>query len=227
MNFKYLPKSKSKLFVIIIALILCLICFPVIVSPFQKPKIITFPNTYSLAFDPLNHFRQTLNNCGSYSVAGVLNVFDKNLVDPEAIASSISFKIQDRLTFPIGLENYLKNKNIYVETPNVISLSENEKIDYLKSELSSGKAGIILVKIPQSDWYYLHYITVLGYDENHFFVYDSLVPRDGNSQYTIDLNGKITGNKSIEAKELIKMWDAGNILNYSKNYNLFAEPKLV
>jgi hypothetical protein len=225
MNFKYLPKLKTKLFLVFIILILVLLYFPIVISPFQKPNITTFPNTYSLSFNPLNHFRQSLNNCGSYSVAGVLNVFSDNLVEPEKIANSIGFKIQDRLTFPIGIENYLKDRNMQIETPNAISLNESEKINFLKSQLSSGKAGILLVKIPQSDWYYLHYITILGYDESNFYVYDSLAPRDGDSKYTIDQNGLKPGNKSIPSKELIQIWDAGNILNYPKNYNLFTKPE--
>jgi hypothetical protein len=225
MNFKYLPKLKTKLFLVFITLILVLIYFPIIISPFQKPIIKPFLNSNPLTLNPLNHFRQSLNNCGSYSVAGVLNVFDKQLIDPEEVASQISFKIKDRLTFPIGLENYLKKQNMKVETNNAIGLNEIQKIEYLKYQLSQGKAGILLVKIPKSDWYYLHYITILGYDENNFFVYDSLVARDGDSKFTVDQNGSQPGNKSIPAKELIKMWDDGNILNYPKNYNLFVKPK--
>jgi hypothetical protein len=225
MNFKYLPKPKSKIFLVLVVLILALIYFPIVISPFQNPIIKPFLNSNQLTLNPLNHFRQSLNNCGSYSVAGVLNVFDKQLIDPEEVASQISFKIKDRLTFPIGLENYLKDQNMKVETNNAIGLNEIQKIEYLKYQLSQGKAGILLVKIPKSDWYYLHYITILGYDENNFFVYDSLVARDGDSKFTVDLNGSQPGNKSISAKELIKMWDDGNIFNYPKNYNLFVKPK--
>jgi hypothetical protein len=225
MNFKYLPKPKSKIFLVLVILILGLIYFPIVISPFQKPIIKPFLNSNPLTLNPLNHFRQSLNNCGSYSVAGVLNMFNKQLTDPEEVASQISFKIKDRLTFPTGLENYLKGKNMNAEVNNAIGLNEMQKIEYLKSQLSQGKAGILLVKIPKSDWYYLHYITILGYDEDNFFVYDSLAPRDGDSKYTVDLNSSQPGNKSIPAKELIKMWDDGNIFNYPKNYNLFVKPK--
>jgi Peptidase_C39 like family len=197
---------------------------PILLSPFQKPIIKPYPNSNPLTLNPLNHFRQSLNNCGSYAVAGVLNVFDDKLVDPEEIANSISYKFKDRFTLPIGLESYLKNKGMNVENNNTIGLSELQKIDYLKYQLSSGKAGILLVKIPDSPWYYLHYITILGYDESSFYVYDSLAPRDSDSKFTIDTNGPQPGNKSIPAKELIQIWDAGNILNYPKNYNLFVKP---
>jgi hypothetical protein len=219
-----LPKIIKVIVICVIGLVLILY-FPVITSLLFKTKIGSFPSTFSLTLNPLNHFRQSLNNCGSYSVAGVLNVFDDKLVEPEDIASSISFKIKDRLTFPLGLEWMLKDKNMEIENHNVIGLDNQNKIDFLKSQLSSGKAGILLVKLPNSDWYYLHYITILGYSETEFYIYDSLAPRSPNdSKYTKDLNGDNPGNKSIEALELIKIWDAGNILNYPKNYNLFVKP---
>jgi hypothetical protein len=225
MNFKPLQKSKFiRILFLTIAFISASLYSQFPLSLFQKPSTLNFPKTYSLNLNPLNHFRQSLNNCGSYSVSGVLNVFDDKLVDPEKIAASIGFKLQDRFTLPIGLENYLKDQNMKVEISNAVALNENEKVGYLKSQLSKGKAGILLVKIPYSPWYYLHYITVLGYDETDFFVYDSLAPRDGDSKYTVDLNGDKPGNKSILNSKLIEIWDAGNILNYPKNYNLFVKP---
>jgi hypothetical protein len=153
------------------------------------------------------------------------NVFDKNLVDPEDIVAKIGYRVPDRLTFPIGLEGYLESSNMVVESYNAIGLDNNAKISFLKSNISQGKVAILIVKTPKSDWYYLHYITVLGYDSDSFHIYDSLVPRAGDSDLTIDLNGEITGNKSIPKNELIKIWNEGNVLNYPKNYNLFAKPK--
>jgi hypothetical protein len=217
--------KTGKIILIFVIVALIILYLPIINSPISKPKIGTFPFTFSLALNPPNHFRQSLNNCGSYSVAGVLNVFDDKLVEPEDIASSISFRIKDRLTFPLGLEWMLKDKNMEIENLNVIGLDDQNKIDFLKSQLSSGKAGILLVKVPNSDWYYLHYITVLGYSETEFYIYDSLAPRSPNdSKYTIDLNGSNPGNKSLPTSDLIKTWNEGNILNYPKNYNLFVKP---
>jgi hypothetical protein len=142
------------------------------------------------------------------------------------IADSIGLKLKDRFTLPIGLENYLKDQNMDVENNNAIGLNETQKIEYLKYQLSTGKAGILLVKIPEVSWYYLHYIAILGYDNSDFFVYDSLAPRDGTSKYTIDLNGSNPGNKSIPTEELIQIWNEGNILNYPKNYNIFVKPNV-
>jgi hypothetical protein len=226
MKLNFLSKCQLASIVCIVTLIGGGILYsPFLLSSIQKPTLKSFPDSFSLTLNPLNHFRQSLNNCGSYSVAGVLNVFDDKLVDPEKIADNIYFKIKDRLTFPLGLEWMLKDKKMDIETNNVIEMGYKDKVNYLKSQLSSGKAGILLVKVPNSDWYYLHYITVLGYNETEFYIYDSLAPRNSNdSKYTIDLNGDNPGNKSIEALELIKIWDAGNILNYPKNYNLFVKP---
>jgi hypothetical protein len=106
-----------------------------------------------------------------------------------------------------------------------IGLDNNAKINFLKSNLSQGKVAILIVKTSKSDWYYLHYITLLGYDSDSFHIYDSLAPRAGDSNLTIDLNGEIAGNKSIPKNELIKIWNEGNVLNYPKNYNLWVEQK--
>jgi hypothetical protein len=164
-------------------------------------------------------------------VAGVLNTFNSNMNDPELVASTISYKLKDRFTLPIGLEDSLKNikmESWSVENQNVIALDDESKINFLKYNLSQSKAGIILIRLPNSPWYYLHYITVLGYYQNNFYVYDSLVTKDSNNpKLTIDLNGKAPGNKSIPIHQLITIWNEGNILNYPKNYNLFVKPQTI
>jgi hypothetical protein len=205
---------------------LLILCFPILISPFFKPKISSFPINFSHKFLSQNHFYQSLNNCGSYSVAGALNVFNKDQVNPEKIAKEISFKVPNRFTLPIGLEDYLKSGKMQVQTSNVIALNDKEKIDYLKSELSQGKVGIILIRLKGSPWYYLHYITLLGYNESEFLVYDSLAPKNPKyPRFTVDLNDEQIGNKSIKYSELIQMLNQGNIFNYPKNYHIFTKPK--
>jgi hypothetical protein len=219
-----------KWFVRLIGLLACsmllFMYFPFVSGFIFKPKITEFPTNYKHTLNPKFNFRQSLNNCASFATAAAFNVFEDNKKDPQKIADEIGFRLKDRFTLPLGIENYFRDNNYNVEQNNLINQNEIEKINYLKSNLSQNKVGIIIIKLPNTSWYYLHYITILGYDNEDFYIYDSLATKDKNNpQFTLDLNGDLPGNKSMKSDELIKMWDDGNILNYPKNYNIFVSPK--
>lgn len=68
---------------------------------------------------------------------------------------------------------------------------------------------------------YQHYLTLLGYSDKSFYVYDSFYQRNKNDyQFTKDDNGDLPGNRNIENENLIIMWDKGGMFGLYKNYGL-------
>ena len=59
---------------------------------------------------PLNAdllYRQTLNNCGPYSVMAVINILKSEKISPELLASEMTWRIYKNLTFPRGVVKLL------------------------------------------------------------------------------------------------------------------------
>jgi hypothetical protein len=229
-------KMVSKIFKLLmsvvtgfILIILIFAYYPFVVSAFAKPTVGNYPVSYSLVLDSDRHYFQTLNNCGSYAVSGIINTLVSNniknqndkgvkeFINPESVVKNMTFRFPDRFTLPLGIETHLKKQGLQIEQNNILALNNQEKVDYLKYHLSQGKPILIIIKDLQSPWYYLHYISVIGYDEQNFFIYDSLIKGDNN--------GDKTGNISIPKDKLIDMWNSGNILQYPKNYHLIVGEK--
>ena len=100
-------------------------------------------------------------------------------------------------------------------------MKDEEKIEKLKKELSDRNPVIILGGINQ----YQHYITILGYNKNIFFIYDSLQKKDPYNQInlTIDKNGTLPGNINMSEKELLSFWRKGGKYNLFRWYALIAK----
>jgi uncharacterized protein YvpB len=88
-----------------------------------------------------------------------------------------------------------------VKVPILKNLTDSKKLQVLKQELSSGNLIILSVKADGP-----HYITLLGYDEDEFYVYDSFYNRDPSKQFTDDDNGILPGNRSISNTVLLERW---------------------
>jgi hypothetical protein len=88
-----------------------------------------------------------------------------------------------------------------VKVPILKNFSDSEKLQALKQELSSGNLIILSVKANGP-----HYITLLGYNENEFYVYDSFYNRDPSKEFTDDDNGVLPGNRSISNDTLLERW---------------------
>ena len=57
----------------------------------------------SLPLDADLLYRQTLNNCGPYSVMAVINILKNEEISPELLASEMQWRIYKNLTFPRGV----------------------------------------------------------------------------------------------------------------------------
>jgi hypothetical protein len=105
-------------------------------------------------------------------VASVVRALTGAEADSFAFSESMEWRLPNGYTLPWGIEKQLKENGLETSTPRLKKLSDDERLAYLKQELSLGKAAIILGERSN----YEHYITILGFDgpEDQFFAYDSL-----------------------------------------------------
>ena len=95
--------------------------------------------------------------------------------------------------------------------------SDAEKINWIKNTVDEGKPIILLIKIKKV----LHYVTVIGYDEKGFILYDSLQEKTkSNPRKTIKDKPQYYGNRYYEYSGLIKLWDKGGYKIFFKNWAL-------
>ena len=172
-------------------------------------------NSHILVFDGDLFYRQTLNNCGPYSVMAVINVLKKERISPELLAREMTWRIHKNLTFPIGLMKLLRKYGIKTKEYILNNKSTDEKINWIKGKLEQGFPIIILIKINHIQ----HYLTILEYDEHGVMLYDSL--QEKNSEDTrktiIDKQCRV-GNRYYPYEKLITLWDNGGYKIFFKNW---------
>lgn len=160
-------------------------------------------------------YRQTINNCGPYSVMAVTNILKNEINDPERLSKEMTWRIYKNLTFPQGVVNLLHKYNIRTKEYNLNGKTYNQKIDWLKTSIDNETPVILLIKIH----HILHYVTVLGYDENGFMLYDSMQEKDPEKQRkTIIDENAIAGNRYYTNMELINLWNDGGYKIFFKNW---------
>lgn len=170
------------------------------------------------------NYRQTVNDCGPFAVAAVVRALTQENVSSAEFAQEIQWRLPNKYTLPRGLEEQLKEHNIKIKTPEVHSLAEDQKIAYLRQELSQNHPLIILgertefVGTP-----YEHYIVLLGFDEgkNEFYVYDPFYTK-GNANLTQDANGALPGNRTYSSEALLDFWSKGGLYGLYEWYVIAA-----
>ncbi|MBN1797367.1 MAG: hypothetical protein JW822_02240 [Spirochaetales bacterium] len=168
----------------------------------------------TLPFASRYNLLQTYNDCGPYSCAIVVHVLTQADVNIEEFVQNMEWRLPNRITLPWGLEKLLLHYGIKSETPLLILFSRKERIKYLKAQLSLGKPVIVLgLKHGMG-----HYITLLGYSDDEFYVYDSWHTRNPlkSGSYTYDDNGMLPGNITLSEEELLSFWQG------SEKFLLFA-----
>jgi len=213
------PKSKAA-FLVLSILFLCILglllfgrTFPSLGIKFKTNTI----TTNSLKIDRNIFYRQTLNNCGPYSVMAVINILKQETIDPEILAQEINWRIYKNLTFPLGIGDLLKKYNIETKEYVLWSYNEDEKISWLKNMIDEGKPIILLIEINHIK----HYFTVLGYDEKGFMIYDSLQnKRIDNQRMTIIDKEDYVGNRYYNSEYLIRLWNDGGFKIFFQNWAL-------
>ena len=127
----------------------------------------------------------------------------------------MTWRIYKNLTFPQGVVDLLHKYNIRTKEYNLNGKTYNQKIDWLKTSIDNETPVILLIKIH----HILHYVTVLGYDENGFMLYDSMQEKDPeNQRKTIIDKNTIAGNRYYTNIELINLWNDGGYKIFFKNW---------
>jgi hypothetical protein len=146
-------------------------------------------------------------NCGVYLIKGILSAYNKDkYLDPlDYHLSSLARFFGWTLTR--SLKNILKNFGIKAEIKFAHGNTE-QIIELLKFILQTGNPIILNIGScydVKDRWIAKiipHWITVWGYDREHFFVYDSSVPLEKQNQFIP------IGNRKIEHQDLVWFWGA-------------------
>jgi hypothetical protein len=147
---------------------------------------------------------QTNNDCGPYSCALVVRLLTKRKINMKELIQNMEWRLPNHTTLPWGLEKLLKGYGIKIQVPFLLLYSIEERINYLKAQLSFLRP-IILLGVKNGVG---HYITLLGFKGEEFYVYDSwhtINPLKTGS-YTRDENGMLPGNLTLSARELADFW---------------------
>ena len=180
--------------------------------------------SYSLQMRENLFYRQSYNNCGAYSVMAVVNILTADELNPETLASQMKWRIIKNLTFPQGVVSLLQKYNIYTKEYVLWTKGDSKKADFLRSQILHGTPVILLVKAHGV----LHYVTVLGFDENGFMLYDSMQEKSAeNPRYTIRDEKASAGNRWISESALIEMWNNGGVKFAFKNWCIVCKTKRI
>jgi len=176
----------------------------------QQPPIkeIKIPESAIIHYPSEYNFAQSYNDCAPYNSAAVVRALTGENVSSAEFVKTITHRIEYNWTLPEGITGQLNEYNITLETPDLSGLSDDEKIEYLREQLSKNHPIILLIK--KED--FQHYITLFGFDseKDEFFIYDSLMERlEGG--LTKDENGDLPGNKTITAVKLLDAWSGGEL----------------
>jgi len=189
-------KKIAFVFVLSILTLFVVLSFSFFVLGFAFPKTTknTISEEYHLLWKTEVNKPQTKNACGSYSSMAYL--FEKNgiIEDPENIKSVIPNKMKNGYVYPWGIRKYLASHDVKTKIYYFGLMKDTDKSEWIKGRLLKNEPVILIVGNNR----YLHYVTVLGYSKNGFYVYDSNVSSDENEL--------IEGNRTFIEKDLFSWW---------------------
>ncbi|PIE05230.1 MAG: hypothetical protein CSA76_00110, partial [Spirochaetales bacterium] len=164
------PKSKpKKIFIAAAALVLLILLTTLLPPGLLVPSAIQ-KGAY-IPIDPSIQLRQGLNQCGPYSVRAVINALSGTVVSPDIINKEMKWRLENQMTLPFGLTSVLHSYKINTRHRILLLQNKNQKIRYLKWKISRGHPLILLNMTPKG---IQHYFTILGYENDNFYLYDSL-----------------------------------------------------
>jgi len=147
----------------------------------KKEVVITKENRIDL---------QSGYRCSAFSSAYILRHWDIE-EHGDNLYEIIPNKTKDGYVYPRGILNLLSQYGFKIKycTGNIAAL---------KNEVSKGNPVIVMIRI-QTDKNWLHYVPVVGYDEQYIFIAESLADFvNCNEQYY---------NRKIPINEFKKLWN--------------------
>jgi len=157
---------------------------------FYSPKATVYTSKY-LTWDSSLNRKQSGNTCGAHAAMAFLYENGKGINDPYLIYDSFS-KMKNGYVFPWEITKYLKRNNVNTKIRNFWFVNDKVKNEWIKNEVQKNNPVIVII----GNTKYLHYITVLGFENSFYSIYDSEVVKD--------LNKENPGNIDVSENELIK-----------------------
>jgi hypothetical protein len=195
---------------------------PYFMSYLDSNYVGQYPTSFPTEPDNNIYLHQSKNNCGPYVVTTLVQLLKTKNRNPEYVVQNINFRVPNEFTLPLGIKDYIRKEGLKTRELNLLDVSNEKKIQVLKYNLSRGRKIVSIIKPTKAQPLQLHYVLILGYDENNFHIYDPGIRRSMIIGYTEDRNGEIIGNKSLSHQELIYQMNNGHILGVAKDYALLA-----
>ena len=183
------------MFIVLFTIGSIVILFSVYGVYFPKNNYSNSPVSYQIEWNNDLNLKQSHNTCGAYSSMAYVYLKNKQIKNPEEINSQITEKYGDNYIFPWGIINYCKKQGVNAKIYWFGFKNNSFKIKWIENRISTNEPVILIVGNSKST----HYITIMGYDERDFMMYDS------NSKN--DKNGILTGNSSMSKTKLINWWN--------------------
>lgn len=167
-----------------------------------------FMRGHVVSVRPKKYFTQSRGYCGAYTLKGVLSAW--GLDDKKHPKDYLSlFMRPTQATLPSTISSQLRKHGFDAHVKRANKFSDVEKIAFLKNEIDNDRPVILLEstsftrenKLRQRPFYgnVGHWISVWGYDDKSFFVYDSFIEKKHYSEVPI-------GNASRTFEQIIQTW---------------------
>ena len=169
----------------------------------RKRRKRDYPATYLIQQSNRIDF-QNNNECAAFSTAYLLRHYSKE-AEGNALYNHFPSKMRAGSVYPKGIRTVLKNKGFKTNY-------YKGNIDTLKYEVSKGTPVIVFIKV-QKDNNYLHFVPVVGYDEDYIYLAESL-------KHLVNCEVQNGYNRKVPIDEFKKLWDIKRIdmLLYSNTY---------
>ncbi len=195
-------------------------CVPSVLLSFKENEV----KAHTLNMSDSIYYRQTYNNCSAYSSMAALNITRGEVADPEILASQMKFRIMKNLTLPYGVTHILKEHGVKVREYVLYAYKDERKAAFLRDKIMHGYPVILLVDSHGVQ----HYVTVVGYDEEGFMLYDSMqeasseAASESSLRITVRDSRCIKGNRYMSDDELMSVWNLGGKKIFFRNWCVVA-----
>lgn len=137
---------------------------------------------------------QTGFQCSAYACAYVLQHFGID-VDGASLYSVMPHKMKSGYVYPKGVKKLLESYGLNVKYC-------RGDLNTLKADLFKGNPVIVMIRIyPDKDW--LHYVPVIGFDEESIFLAESLQELS-NGDYEFC-------NRKVRNEDFVKLWNTAMV----------------
>ena len=147
--------------------------------------------------------------CSAFSTAYILRHFDKE-VDGGTLYSVMPHKMKSGYVYPKGVYDMLRSYGMKVKY-------YRGNLNALKVDLQKGNPVIVMIRV-QKDKDWLHYVPVVGFDEEHVFLAESLSEL---------INCKnVLYNRRLRNEEFLQLWNTAMLKQpFYKNTYFVAKSK--